>query len=428
MFDSFRELLQQYNGVDLVQLSDTQKDVLEQFDKGENVMILGNAGTGKSFLIKEMKYRLRDKPKRIVVTGTTGIAAYNIGGITINSFMGVGTGESSIGDLMKRVNGRNGARARIRAVDVLIIDEVSMMSAELFEKLDEICRAVRRNSKLFGGIQLVLTGDFMQLLPVFTNTVDRRLLFQSDRFKDSGIKVCVLKENFRQTDTNFLGLLERVRMGKQTEEDIGLLESRVMKDTGIPTDVIHLVASNSKAQKINERGLDKLVGNCHIFKANYHGSDMLVKDLQAQFANKGIDNIKLKVGARVMLIKNMEVERGLVNGSLGKVITFEGGLPMVEFDNKVKKIIGRVEWDLEIGEDTATATQLPLMLSWAITFHKCQSLTLEKAVLDLGACFCDHQVYVGLSRITTLEGVYLESFDKSKIRVNEDVVSWACGL
>jgi ATP-dependent DNA helicase PIF1 len=456
-FSKFRGLLEEYNQtqepenqIEIVQLSETQQRAMDLFTAGKNVFIIGSGGHGKSMLVKEMRYK--QKEKRVVVTATTGIAAYNINGVTINSFMGIGTGDQSVERLINKIRRKQKIAERIRMVDILIIDEISMASAELFEKINVICQIIRRSSMPFGGIQVILTGDLLQLLPVFNKNEslfpnqDKRLIFESEIFNRyfDNTNTVELKTNFRQNDKQFIELLKRIRTGVHTKKDIDLLKTRLITNlertqhetisTTNFSDVVHLVSSNKQAQIINLTNLNGINEVGVEYKAQYiqtgdkEVTDELTSDIRFQFNQKGIDSIHLKRGARVMLIKNLEVEIGLVNGSVGTITKFEevdGNLyPFVEFDNGVRHLILPEQWELEYSQNSVKAIQIPLMLCWAITIHKSQSLTLEKAILDLGDCFCEHQVYVALSRLRSLDGLYLNSLNAKKIMVHQKVLEF----
>jgi ATP-dependent DNA helicase PIF1 len=315
-----------------------------------------------------------------------------------------------------------------------------MMSAALFEKIDSICQRIKRNKKFFGGIQLIITGDFLQLLPVFNSNgiykeVDDRLIIESDVFlKNFTDKNTVfLNENVRQKgDKIFTDLLLKIRYNNINDDDIKLLRSRMNLKTDDNKDVlVTLVSSNKKAQSINEANLEKIKEKAYVFDADFdtmgNSEDvkkMLLTELKNQFTQKNIHKVILKKGIHVMLIKNLDVELGLVNGLLGTVVGFVGGLPEVEFNNKIKKVIGYTQWELEMDNCKVTANQLPLMLSYALTIHKTQSITLDAAILDLADCFCEHQVYVALSRLRNLDGVYLKSFNPKKIMINKKMAKY----
>ena len=272
MMNKVRELLIDHNkttGTNIptefdLTLSASQKRAFIKFKMGDSLLILGSAGVGKSRLVKEFsKYNQENDNKTMHITSTTGISAYNIGGITINSFMGIGTAESPIEVLLKRLRYKHSIKDRIIQTDILVIDEISMMSASTFEKINVIFQTLRRSKRPFGGIQLVLTGDFLQLETVFNKNIlgqeqDTRLIIESSDFTKQFNKkhgnIINLKENFRQkSDPTFINLLLRLREGKHTEEDINLLKTRLhIEPKGNP---IHIVSSNKSAQLINESNL-----------------------------------------------------------------------------------------------------------------------------------------------------------------------------
>lgn len=451
IISKFRDMLNDYSqqnntDINVVNLSESQQKAMTDFKNGKNLLIMGTAGTGKSFLIKEMKLTAGQlwPHKKIAITAVTGIAAYNINGITLNSYMGIGTGDQPVETILKRIYSKRGLRERIYNTDILIVDEVSMMSAEIFEKLDIICKKVRKSNLLFGGIQLILTGDFLQLLPVFNRNTqlfgepeqDTRLLIQSPLFlkeftqKKTNGTIITLDYNYRQENKIFMELLGKIRSGTFDNDDIKLLETRYLKnmnrEPAALNNIVHLVTSNKSAQEINIKNLNNIKTPSKTYLVEYTEtgdstiSSLLFKELKSQFVQRGIETLVLKQSARVMLIKNLDVERGLVNGSVGTVVKLDS-FPVVKFDNGVELMITPTEWEIELGNGSVKAIQLPLMLCWAITIHKSQSLTLDNAVLDLADCFCDHQVFVALSRLRTLEGLYIKSFEPKKITVNKIV-------
>jgi ATP-dependent exoDNAse (exonuclease V) alpha subunit len=434
-------------------LSKSQSEAFELFKKGESLLILGSAGVGKSRLIKTMyDYNNQNEfPKNMYLCATTGIAAYNIGGMTIHSFMGIGAGDKSIDFLIRRVYRNKALLERLKKTEILIIDEISMLSAILLEKIDLLCQHFRKNKTFFGGIQVIFTGDLLQLLPVFNQNEklieepeDTRLIIESPIFNKIFNKknknVILLKENFRQKgDSEFLNLLLRIRSGIYTEQDIIVLQNKCKNFKKEHNQIslkgiipIHLVTTNSKAQIINESNLKKLKTPEHKYRCNFNCSgsekdiiDILKNELDFQFKQKGLIELKLRKNARVMLIKNIDVSIGLVNGSIGTIIDFTSNKdPVVLFDNGIQKIIEKVEWELEMNDNKVKAHQIPLILAYAITIHKSQSLTLEHAILDLDKCFCDHQLYVGLSRIKNFEGILLLSFNANKIMINEKMINY----
>ena len=443
MLDKIRDLLVDHNretGMSIpteynLDLSDSQKRALQKFREGDSVLILGSAGTGKSRLVKEFyKYIKREEPtKTMYITSTTGISAYNIGGITINSFMGIGTAEHSVEVLLKRLRYKIGIKDRIRKTDILVIDEISMMSAAVFEKIHIIFQTLKRSRRPFGGVQLVLTGDFLQLETVFTNPkADNRLIVESELFNNIFKKsTVILKENFRQrSDNSYIDILMRIRSGKQTEKDIVQLNSRLLKKGESHSEMVHLVSSNWKAQQINTTQLGAINAAEYHYETVYvktgdqETCELLQKELQSQFVQKGIEAFSLRKGCRVLLIKNLDVANGLVNGSIGTVEDLFTDSVRVCFDNGVTQIINRTEWELDLDGSKVVCQQIPLMLAYSITIHKSQSLSLDNAVLDLADCFCNHMVYVALSRVRTLSGLYLKSLNPKKITVNQKLLEF----
>lgn len=441
MLDKIRDLLVEHNertGSNIpteynLELSETQKLAFDKFKAGNNLLILGSAGTGKSRLIKEFDKWIRQEypTKTMYITSTTGISAYNIGGITINSFMGIGTANAPVEVLLKRLRYKIGLKDRIRKTDVLVIDEVSMMSASLFEKIDVIFQTLKRNRRPFGGIQLVLTGDFLQLETVFTTQdTDKRLIIESEIFKKMfGTNTVILKENFRQrSDNSYIDILTRLRIGDHTEADITTLLTRLLKHNEQRADTVHLVSSNRKAQEINNSQLALIKDRDVTYDAVYTKTgdtetcDLLHRELQSQFTQKGIESVCLKRGCRVLLIKNLDITTGLVNGSIGTVQELFTDAVKVEFDNGITEMINRVEWELEMDGSRVVCNQIPLMLAYSITIHRSQSLSLDSAVLDLADCFCNHMVYVALSRVRTLSGLHLKSLEPKKITVNQKLL------
>lgn len=445
---NYNEMLKEYLNMDISTinhlyedgLNNIQKKAFNMFKENKNLSIIGFSGTGKSYLIKTINaYVKSENKKRIYLCSTTGISAYNIGGMTINSFMGIGTGESTFDVLIKKVYRNKGICDRIYYTDILIIDEISMMSASLFEKIDLICQRIKRNKKFFGGIQLVITGDFLQLLPVYNNNIyndsDTRLIIESETFlKNFNSKNTIfLNENVRQKgDDIFTNLLNKIRYNTVSDNDIILLKSRMnLKIDESKEPIITLVSSNKKAQMINDHNLQKIDKKSYIFDAEYDSTGdnedikkLLLTELQNQFNQKNIHKVILKKGIHVMLIKNLDIDSGLVNGSIGTVVNFVGGLPEVVFNNNIKRVIGYTPFELEMDKCKVVANQIPLMLAYALTIHKTQSITLDSAILDLADCFCDHQVYVALSRLRSLDGVYLKSFNPSKIKTNKKMIEY----
>lgn len=455
--ESFKEMMAEYileNGISDIKLdesgvpddlnsdsilSESQRKAFELFKKGESLAIFSSAGCGKSTLIKIMQeyHEKKQDGRNMYLTSTTGISAFNIGGCTIHSFMGIGTGESELEYLIRKILSNRTLCQRLFMTDILVIDEISMLSASIFEKIDLIFQYFKKNKKPFGGVQMILTGDPMQILPIFNNILnkpnfDERLIIESDIFlKMFKNKIIILNENFRQkNDSTFVNLLLRLRKGEHTKEDIDLLKTRLHYDEKdlFVKNSINLVSYNKKAKYINETNLKKLSGLQYSYQVEYKKAKIsiendthtiLKRELESQFNQKGINMIELKKGARVILIKNLDVANGLTNGSIGTIISFKGGYPEVLFDSGIKHVVTKVDWELELDGNKVCATQVPLMLAYAITINRSQSLSLDSAVMDLSDVFADHMKYVALSRVRNINGLFLKSFDENKIMINQ---------
>lgn len=430
--DAYAELLEQFTNIKIdnkVSLSPTQDKAYKLFLQNKNVLVIGSAGVGKSVVIKYIKEHTNNA--QIYITATTGVASYNISGMTLHSYMGFGTGVGSLEFLLKKIYKRGDIIQRIKNTDVLVIDEISMLSAELFEKINLILQKIRRNEKFFGGIQLILSGDFYQLLPVFKGEYqkDKRLLIQSPLFNRyfTENNTVVLQTNYRQKDDQqYSSILSKIRINNPLSAlDLELLYSRIIRPKN--QNVIEIVPLNETARKINQKNLDALQGKAYTFRPKFTGGydtcSYLKTELTRQFEQKGLMEVTLKREARVMLIKNLNTNLGLINGSIGTIKTITNSEVTVEFDNGQTVIISPETWELEdpVNETKCQAVQIPLILAYAITIHKSQSLSLNEAIIHLERTFCDHQVYVALSRVKTLNGLYLTSFSEDTIRLNQQV-------
>ena len=408
-------------------LSPSQKIATDQILNGENVFITGQAGTGKSYLLNFLKTQLKDKI--FYITATTGIASVNVGGTTLHSWAGIGVEDIPIEKIAQRILSPKGiqTRKRLQQTEILAIDEISMLSSITFEKVDKLLRIVRDKKEPFGGIQLILFGDFFQLPPVDCSI----FCFESDVWQEANIKTVILKETFRQRDENFLKLLEHIRYGTINKDDVLMLKSRfAIQDSGVIKPTI-LATHNITVEHINNTKLNDLSTQSFTYEASFSGKDDKIEMLKKNCIAKEI--LTLKVGSQVMMLKNTYQKDGIINGSNGTVIGFsiKKHYPIVLFDNGTELTITPDCWEIssynhDSGEleILATMTQIPLALSWAITIHKSQGMTLDKAECDLKNVFTDGQVYVALSRVRTLDGLFIKSFDINRIKVNKRIVEF----
>jgi ATP-dependent DNA helicase PIF1 len=400
----------------------------------ENVLLLGPGGTGKSFLIRRLVQKLRAMGLTVAVTAMTGLAAFNVGGGTLHSFAGVGLGEGTLEELIKRVRVRPYSRNNWRNTDVLIIDEISMLSAELCTTLDEIGRVLRRSDEPWGGLQVIGCGDFLQLPPVRA-----KYCFESDAFHAtfSARGSLVFERNFRQgSDPLLQRILTEVRNGDLSAESVAILEActRKVVPPHLNIDPVHVFPRCKEVEWHNIECMAKLDGPEHKYKHRFLAADGMPKKTKdkLQFvmlkSAPCCDELVLKIGGQVMFVCNdRRIQKH--NGSMGIVTAFEPrtNLPVVTFEDGMVHTIGYNSW--ETPDHKARITQIPLIQAFALTVHKIQGATLECARISVGRSLFEYnQMYVALSRLRTLAGLFLLHFDASKAMAHPDAVKYYTDL
>lgn len=428
------------------QLSCKQQLAISKVLEGENLFVTGGGGVGKSLVIEEMVKQLRAAGQMVAVTAMTGIAAVAISGTTLHSFAGIGLGDKTDEELRQRAKSRR-LRDIWSSVDVLIIDEVSMLLPDFYVKLDSVARVARNCKDPFGGLQVVFVGDFFQLPPVTSAAVKIG--------KDTGEKAdvpefvfevwgnCVesvieLDEVFRQQDPRFVDLLNRVRKGEVRMEDTQVLRSRLnapldCDDKILPT---VLMATNARVDVINNTQLQQLPGKLHEFNAVVGTTEVQVSTASEHAMQQlekncpGMKKLMLKVGAQVILLANYNLSMGLANGSRGVVTGFEKAdgeneFPVVRFKT-VETIVVPWMWKTDLKQEQYVYFgQVPLRLAYAQTIHKSQGQSLDKVALELDRTVAEcGQAYVALSRVRSLEGLTLKAFDPLCIKANPKVVKY----
>ncbi|KAM6327158.1 ATP-dependent DNA helicase PIF1 [Podargus strigoides] len=404
-------------------LSAEQEAVLGAVRSGKSIFFTGCAGTGKSFLLKKIVGSL--PPKSTYPTASTGVAACHIGGTTLHAFAGIGSGKAPLEQCIQLVE-RPGVRQHWLACQHLIIDEISMVDGKFFDKLEAVARAVRKRDEPFGGIQLIICGDFLQLPPVCRANEETKFCFQAKSWRKCIHINMELTEVRRQTDTTFVSLLSAVRLGRCTEEVTRLLmqttTNRSEHDGILAT---RLCTHKDDVEITNERRLQQLSGEVHTFQA-LDSDPMLVKLIDAQCPVGG--RVELKLGAQVMLAKNLDVSQGLVNGARGVVVGFESeekGLPKVRFLCGVTQVIKMEKWVFKGPSGVhLSRQQLPLKLAWAISIHKSQGMSLDCVEISLSRVFESGQAYVALSRARSLAGLRVLDFDPKVVRADPSVLQF----
>ncbi|XP_054623300.1 ATP-dependent DNA helicase PIF1 [Dunckerocampus dactyliophorus] len=402
-------------------LNQGQAAVLSAVLSGKNVFFTGSAGTGKSFLLKRIIGSL--PPKSTFATASTGVAACHIGGTTLHNFAGIGSGSAPLEQCIELAQ-RPGVLQHWTSCRHLVIDEISMVDATFFDKLESVARSVRRSTEPFGGIQLIICGDFLQLPPVSKGKEKAKFCFQARCWRKVIQVNMELTEVRRQTDGSFISLLQAVRVGRATEEvTTKLTESayRQVDRGGIVA--TRLCTHKDDVELTNDNKLQQLPGSARLFEA-LDSDPALARTIDVYSPVSRL--LHLKVGAQVMLTKNLDVTRGLVNGARGVVVAFEPGkhgLPRVRFLCGVTEVLKPERWVFKSGGGAyLSRQQLPLKLAWAISIHKSQGMTLDCVEISLARVFESGQAYVALSRARSLEGLRVMDFDPRVVRADPDVL------
>ena len=406
-----------------------QSTALDVMKSGANVFLTGSAGAGKSYTIREyIKYLIAAKisASKIAITATTGIAATNIGGTTIHSFSCIGVKEYMTDDeiiqlLLKRKN----KLQDMLETEVLFVDEISMLHKRQFELASRIVSLARKDSRPFGGMQVIVIGDFFQLPPVSKNNEAEsnrdRFPFMSKTWVDCNFSVCYLTEQHRTTSGDLNDVLNAIRNDDIQDKHVQILESRMIQSDN--KQILNLYTHNENVDLINYTQLQKLEGESKFFKAETCGNEISIKSLISQISAP--EKLELKVGAKVMFVKN-EPDEGYANGTQGVIDSFIKDdeqdppfLPVVKTTDGQLIVARYTTWEtLKNDKFVASFKQIPLRLAWAITIHKSQGMSLDQANINLGRVFEDGQGFVALSRLKTLEGLYIEDFKTNALKLN----------
>ena len=416
----------------------TQDQALAILKTGANVFLSGEPGSGKTYSVNQYVAYLRSCGIEPAITASTGIAATHIGGMTIHSWSGIGVRQALSEQDLDRLAQNEYVARRVGRAKVLIIDEVSMLSAATFSMVEQVCRELRRSPQAFGGLQVILVGDFFQLPPVvrrneeaehgarlgFENAADNpraQFAYHAPAWQAAKPVVCYLSEQHRQEDAVFLDILSALRSGILNGEHKAQIERRRIAENAQPAGVTKLFPHNADVDRINQDELSKLSGESHVFEMRERGAKQLVEQLKKSCLSP--ERLKLKIGAKVMFTKN-NIEQGFVNGTTGTVVGFRksDGLAIVKTRGGKTIAAEPLEWVVEAeGKALARIIQIPLRLAWAITVHKSQGMSLDAAVVDLSQAFEYGQGYVALSRVRTLKGLHILGWNERALEVHPGI-------
>jgi len=402
------------------ELTEEQTRILKAVLSGKNVFFTGSAGTGKSFLLRRIISAL--PPDVTMATASTGVAACHIGGITLHQFAGIGLGTGTT-DRCFQLASRPSVSSIWRRTKHLVIDEISMVDGEFFDKIEAVARYVRRTERPFGGMQLILCGDFFQLPPVSKTNDKAKFCFQSEAWQKCVHFNFELQMVHRQKDAAFVKILNSIRIGRITDDIVKTLkETAKQKIESNGVLATRLCSHVKEADEINEFQLNELKGETKTYTASDSDSTMThMLDQQLPVSGK----LVLKVGAQVMLLKNINLNTGLVNGARGVIISFKNDIPVIQLRSGTHYEAKMQKWTIKtISGALVHRKQIPLKLAWAFSIHKSQGLTLDCVEMCLSRVFDAGQSYVALSRAQSLQSLRILDFDSQQVWANTTVLEF----
>ncbi|MHA3892359.1 AAA family ATPase [Acinetobacter sp. GXMZU3951] len=399
-----------------------QETALKLLKAGENVFLTGSAGAGKTYTLNQYINYLKARKVPVAITASTGIAATHMNGMTIHTWAGIGIKDSLSDDDLKRMKERKYLKEHLENAQVLIIDEISMLHAKQLNLVNQVLKYFKESEEAFGGIQVIVAGDFFQLPPVGKKEELNRdkFCFMSEAWVEAKFRVCYLTEQHRQGNDYLNDILNAIRSQSITQQHLQALEQTRTQDIG--ETFTRLYTHNMDVDSINFQHLNAIEQQGHEFMAVCDGNDKLIETLKSSV--RAPEALTLKKNAKVMFVKN-NFDMGYINGSLGEVIGFEedddhGILPKVKLTDGTVLLVEPETWsvDNDAGKSIASLQQIPLRLAWAITIHKSQGMTLEAAEINLSHTFEKGQGYVALSRLKSLQGLKLLGFNMQALELD----------
>lgn len=401
----------------------TQNEALKILEQGHNVLLTGPAGSGKTFLLNKYIAFLKKKKVGVAVTASTGIAATHLGGRTIHSWAGIGIKDHFSARDIQSLTKKSYLKKQFSRAEVLVIDEISMLHAHRLDIIDHVCQAFKKNTLPFGGLQIIMSGDFFQLPPISSGEDEAEFVYKSKVWSEMDLRVCYLDEQHRQNDKKMTKILKSFRDNKVSAEIVKMLAGRMKQKPRADVKPVRLFTHNIDVDSINNQELEKIDFREHTFRMRGEGDKRLIESLEKNCLAPA--NLFLKQGAQVMFVKNKfkDDKTIYVNGSTGVVTGFTAeNLPLVRLTNGEEILVAPESWTIDDDfQALATITQIPLRLAWAITVHKSQGMTLEAAEIDLSRSFTYGLGYVALSRLTSLDGLFLLGINDLAYKLNPEV-------